>query len=537
MKDSLERSSAILESGRSEERESTLNAVKKCIDERRGKKESDLLNEGMNENDVVEMVDKEYGENDVLLLSECEDKVRREQEETDFELNYILSNSRIEIQDLHDSNVALIPHKLLLESVKKIELLVTELREKENEKITELCDEGMDIKDATMKANEEYEKNFLSGKVLIDEYMKNQETEMNEILKLKLESDLKILKKTEKHARNILSDGLLNDKKRNEERLKIALEKKRLHRKMDLMKNGESELAANKIVDIEFEKDMIELNEKLDSEMKIAVDMIQECNSNNYDKKLSDVKLNGIKAIDGFENYLKCKEKESKKKLMDRFNKKKIQREKQLLLSGYSDTECSLMAESEYGERSSEVLAKISEVQKELENEKSVIHEKSKEEMMKNDMIAYLSIEERLKKEDEEHFSLLDNLNEKERIMLKNQKNNSLTIFEVFQGVSKSSVETTGKDILDLRSAQQKEMNDLEDIYLAKKQDEEEIHRKKINFTFQEKEKGFVASGMSEENARKKAKEEETLALNLEFEKLQSDLQAEFEVRNFIDYY
>ena len=532
LKESLKRSSAILERGRSEERDSTLKGVEKYCHERRESRKNDLLNEGITERDAIEMVDGEFGEKDVLLLHECEVRVRSEEDRIDVELDNLLLNSMIEIQDLHASNVALIPHTLLLESVKKIDSLIAELREKEKEKIEELCDDGMDIKDATAQASEEYEINLLSGKLVIDEFTNERDIEMKESVRLKMESALNNLKNTERHARNILSDGLLNHKIRNEERLKIALEKKRLRRKTDLMQEGESELAANKIVDIEFEKDMVESNEKLEYEIKTAIDMIQECNDNNYDKKLSEIKLNGIKAIDGFENYLKCKEKESKKKLEERFHKKKIQREKQLLASGYSDKECSLIAESEYGECSSDVLEKMSELQTELENEKLAILEKSKEELMKNDMIGNLSAGERMEKEDDEHFSLLDDLTEKERIMMKNQKNNSLAIFEISQGVSRIA-EMTGKDILELRSAQQKELNDLEDIYLSRKQNREEIHQDRIRLNSEEKEKELISLGMSEENARKKVKEEETLALSLEFEKLQSDLQAEFEVRNY----
>ena len=528
LKNPSECSSAALEGGRRALLDSTVRGVEAYCAARREDRTHQLIDSGESEERATVLAENEYAEDDRARVAQCESDLNTAESELLSGVDNVIKEKIRMLHRTFHSSKSLLSARMQSEKEEKEVELVAELLQGEKDRIGELTEQGLSKELAVSQAKEEYEKALISGKMSISEFMINKEAEIKEMQKQKLIADLNDMKKIQEHTRKILESGLESHRRRDKERLRVALEKKKMQRKADLILLGESEQSAEQSTQLEMEKVSGKSKEKLDREIDRAVSFLKEAEMEIYERKKENLKAENILAMEGLESFLLFKKNKSRENTLEKLRKLKLRREGQLLASGYSPEESSFLAEEEFGEHSAvakeELNTSIDKVVLEVENLRL-------ENL--NEGEAKLPMEERLLKNQNDFLQLLDNVREKERRVVSDQASSSSAVLLAAREASKRSAETAANHLQNIRNMHEKEQKRLEEIFTAKKTKESTALQKKLLERRKKREEEFVQAGLSklEIENNMNSDDAETLALNLESENRQSEYLAEFKVR------
>jgi hypothetical protein len=529
LKNPSECSSAALEGGRRALLDSTVRGVEAYCASRREDRTQQLIDCGESEEKARMLAEREYAEDDRARVTKCAADLTTEESEL---LSGVDDVIKEKIKMLHrtlHSSKSLLSARMQSEKEEKEVELIAELKQGEIDRIGELTEQGISKEQAVSQAKEEYEKALISGNVSISEFMMNKESEIKEKQKQKLLADLNDLKKIQEHTRKILESGLESHRRRDKERLRVALEKKKMQRKADLVLLGETEQSAEESTQLEMEKVSAKSKEKLDREIDRAVSFLKEAEMEMYERKKDNLKAENILAMEGLESFLLFKKNKSRENTLEKLRKLKLRREGQLLASGYTPEESSLLAEEEFGEHSAvakeELNTSIDKVVLEVENIR-VKNENGGVETAVKDR------KERMLQNENDFLNLLGSVREKERRVLSEQASSSSVVLQAARDASRRSAETAANHLQNIRNMHEKEQKRLEEIFTAKKTKESALLQKKLTERRKKRKEESLLAGLSESEIEKKMNSDdpETLALNLESENRQLQFLAEFKV-------
>jgi hypothetical protein len=285
LKNPSESSSAALEGGRRALLDSAVKGVEAHCASRREDRTQQLINSGESEEKARMIAEREYADDDRTRVRQCEADLTTAESELLSGVDDVIKEKIKMLHRTFDSSKSLLTARMQSEKeVKEVEV-IAELKEREKVRIGELTEQGISKEQAVSQAKEEYEKALISGNTSISEFMMNKEAEFKEKQKQKLLADLNDLKKIQEHTRKILECGLESHRRRDKERLRLALKKKKIQRKADLILAGETEQSAEQSTQLEMEKVSGKSKEKLDREIDRAVSFLKEAEIEIFERK------------------------------------------------------------------------------------------------------------------------------------------------------------------------------------------------------------------------------------------------------------
>jgi hypothetical protein len=530
LKNPSECSSAALEGGRRALLDSTVRGVEAYCASRREDRTQQLIDSGESEEKARMLAEREYAEDDKGRVIKCESDLTTAESELLSGVDDVIKEKIKMLHRTFHSSKSLLSARMQSEKEEKEVELIAELKQGEIDRIGVLSEQGISKEQAVSQAKEEYEKALISGNVSISEFMMMKESDIKEKQKQKLVADLNDLKKIQEHTRKILESGLESHRKRDKERLRVALEKKKMQRKADLVLSGETEESAEQSTQLEMEKVSGKSKEKLDREIDRAVSFLKEAEMEIYERKKENLKAENVLAMEGLESFLLFKKNKSRENTLQKLRKLKLRREGQLLASGYSPEESSYLAEEEFGEHSAvakeELNTSIDKVVLEVENLR-IENENGGVETAVKDR------KERILKNENDFLNLLESVREKEKREQSEQASSSTAVLQAARDATRRSAETAANHLQNIRNMHEKEQKRLEEIFAAKKTKESALLRKKLTERRNKRKEESLLAGLSESEIEKKMNSDdpETLALNLESENRQLQFLAEFKVR------
>ena len=514
MKENLDSSNTALEEGRRCVRERTKKELEKRLKERREARLRQLVSEGVSEKDAKKTVHEEYNEIDKNDLKKSEEELKKKEEEEDSALDNLINERSLIFEDSYEKDLVLMSKKIVGENDEAIVQLNIRVEKEEEKEVVELISQGIDKENAILTAKLKSEKDLKEGLEEIEKKTTQKSNEIKEKLKNKLDSDLENLKNLETHAREILEEGLLKHKIDEKEQLLKIVEEKRIERVKELISLGKTENEAIEISNIEAEKMKIKNEAKIESNIDRSTSLIKESAKRTYEQMVLAIKLEHEKKRKGLESYFLMKKKESEKRLQDRLNKRKTHRERGLLASGFLPSEVADIVAEELGSDSSILTEGMDEIYDNIEKEKELLFQIATDGLnSENNLINKNKINNE-KLDDQESSNLLEELLNKEKILLKNNDDVSNALLEASRNASRNTQEIAEKKISDLRDLYEKNVKKLELELLSKKENNENNLRLRLAEKKKKRILDLENSGLSKEKSEQQAEEE----IKIEFE-------------------
>jgi hypothetical protein len=447
LKDRLNQSALALESGMTVARDRGRKALKDRLAKRKEARVQQLVAGGMNEQEARESASSELDGEGEKELNNLELEVGRSEGALAEEIAQTLEERSKVFETDYNRDLELIPKRLESEREALGQALLSKLESGMLERMAELAEGGMSVGDAEIQAFNEKDNALKDGKEAIEKTLISKDKEMREKLKARFASDLADIKKLEAHARKVLEHGLETHRLKDQERLRKAIEKKRASREAELIAKGSTPEEAKIISDAEVEKVTRKALVKLNNEVDRAGRLVKESVKAIHERGVAEIRAEHEHNIKGLDAYLDYKKNDANKRLKDRLAKAKMQRERALQVTGFTEKEAGEIAQGELGESSAEMQEGLEKIADGISSEGNDMRERAVEGLAREKKSIEESEREVAGRDDKESIELLDDMLEREKQLLLSHYGAANTILEAARNASKFSQEGAGKDL------------------------------------------------------------------------------------------
>jgi hypothetical protein len=355
---------------------------------RRKSREEELIDQGMGAAEAKAVAAAEAAAEDARCSKNIDDGLEEEQKKARRKMNEGKEELENDVMDKYKKALKVSEDGLAAAKKRERDALEARLKAKRDKRMKELMAGGMSEADAKKQVAKELKKEAQEENAKIESSFDDaQKALQNSVDKLgdDLESGLKDglrekianikadsklsedqkraaikeaqndfnaelarIKDEQERARNILTDGLENAKRKEKQSLMDRLAAKKKARTSELLTQGKNNADAADQADAEMGQEMKQEEAALDNHFKIAKSMLDSAAADDWHDKMTGIKTAHENKLQGLDNALGYNKGQQSKNLQDRLKRKKNLRKQMLTADGFSKEEIDKKLDAEF---------------------------------------------------------------------------------------------------------------------------------------------------------------------------------------------